>query len=368
VLTRFRRKHDIARMREEVRVELVAFDCLHVDGEDLLDKPLTARRERLGTVLDEGVSEVVVTDDATEVESVDAAALEAGHEGVMLKNPESTYTPGRRGLNWLKRKPDVETLDRVVGGAEWGEGRRANLLGTFLLGVRDGDEYETVGKVATGITDETLAELTELLEPYVRDQDGQEVDVRPAVVFEVGYEEIQSSPTYSSGYALRFPRILGIRDDLKVADADTIERVRRLASELLATGFLPTKTAIEFLPDVDRDQTSDSRSSSRRSMASTRVTRSSRVCSSAADASVRSMRRASCSWTARAFDSTRSSRSAVSSPPTVGPGSGEPVCSNSAIRRSSSSSETMIESAAGRSGRIAVQPDAPSTGGSVFRR
>ena len=202
-----------------------------MDGEDLLDKPLTAGRERLESVLDDGVSEVVVTDDATEVESVDAAALEAGHEGVMLKNPESSYTPGRRGLNWSKRKPGVETLDCGGGGAEWGEGRRANLLGGFLLDGRDGDEYETVGKVATGITDETLAELTELLEPYVRDQDGREVDVRPAVLFEVRYEEIQSSPTYSSGYALRFPRFLGIRDDLKVADADTVERVRRLASE-----------------------------------------------------------------------------------------------------------------------------------------
>jgi len=125
----------------------------------------------------------------------------------MLKDPDAAYTPGDRGKHWLKRKPDVETLDLVVTGAEWGEGRRASFLGTFLLSARDEDDdaFETIGKVATGITDEELAELTELLEPHIRAEDGQAVDIEPAVVFEVGYEEIQESPTYSSGYALRFP-------------------------------------------------------------------------------------------------------------------------------------------------------------------
>ena len=161
----------------------------------------------------------------------------------MLKDPDSTYTPGRRGKRWRKRKPDVETLDLVVTGAEWGEGRRATFLGSFLLSVRtdNGDErrpdaaetasvrgYETIGKVATGITDEELAELSELLEPKIRTQEGRTVEIEPSVVFEVGYEEIQRSPTYSSGYALRFPRFLGVRDDLDPADADTLGRVDRL--------------------------------------------------------------------------------------------------------------------------------------------
>lgn len=149
----------------------------------------------------------------------------------MLKNPESTYTPGRRGRNWLKRKPDVETLDCVVTGAEWGEGRRASLLGTYHLSVRDGDGdgFTRVGNVATGITDEELAELTELLEPLIRSESGQEVDIEPRIVFEVGYEEIQRSPTYSSGYALRFPRYVGVRDDLDPVDADTLDRLASLA-------------------------------------------------------------------------------------------------------------------------------------------
>jgi DNA ligase-1 len=236
ILRRFRRKHDVGRMREEVRVELSAFDCLHADGEDLLDAPLTERHERLASVLSdsEGVSGLLVSDDPEEIAAVEAEALDAGHEGIMLKNPDSTYSPGKRGQNWLKRKPDVETLDLVVTGAEWGEGRRANLLGTFLLSARvdteDGDDaYETIGKVATGVTDEELEELTDLLEPEIVREDGQEVDLRPRVVFEVGYEEIQRSPTYSSGYALRFPRFVAVREDKSPAEADSLERVERLA-------------------------------------------------------------------------------------------------------------------------------------------
>ncbi|MFC7059603.1 hypothetical protein [Halovenus salina] len=147
----------------------------------------------------------------------------------MLKNPESAYTPGKRGQNWLKRKPDVETLDCVVTGAEWGEGRRAELLGTFELSVRDGDGHATVGKVATGITDAELEALTERLTEYIRAEDGAEVDIEPAVVFEVGYEEIQESTTYSAGYALRFPRFLGVREDKDPADADSLERLESLA-------------------------------------------------------------------------------------------------------------------------------------------
>ncbi|PSP76517.1 DNA ligase [Halobacteriales archaeon QS_1_68_20] len=229
VLRRFRRKHEVERAREEVAVELHAFDCLHADGTDLLDAALVDRREHLEDVLPEATSEFLVSDDAEEVEEMDADALEAGHEGIMLKNPRSAYTPGRRGKNWLKRKPDVETLDLVVTGAEWGEGRRAQFLGTFLLSARAEGEFETIGKVATGITDEKLADLTGLLEPYVEAERGKEVDLEPAVVFEVGYEEIQESPTYSSGYALRFPRFVAVRDDKEPGDADTLERVERLA-------------------------------------------------------------------------------------------------------------------------------------------
>ncbi|GAB7017454.1 ATP-dependent DNA ligase LigA [Halostagnicola bangensis] len=247
VLKRFRRKHDIAKAREDVTVRPVFFDCLHAEGTDYLESPLTERHGRLVELLGEadepdsdsldeiqGLSLLWRTDDPDEIESIDAEALESGHEGIMLKDPNSAYSPGRRGKHWRKRKPDVETLDCVVTGAEWGEGRRATFLGTFELSVRNGDSgdsLETVGKVATGITDEKLADLTELLEPHVQTEEGQRVELESAVVFEVGYEEIQSSPTYSSGYALRFPRFRSVRHDKDPADADSLERIERIRDE-----------------------------------------------------------------------------------------------------------------------------------------
>ena len=245
VLRRFRRKHDIDRMRDEVSLRLHAFDCLHADGADLLDEPLRARHERLVDVLPDAAATPEFATDVDAIEAAEAAALDGGHEGIMLKDPEAAYTPGDRGREWLKRKPDVETLDAVVVGAEWGEGRRADLFGTFLLGVRagadanenrtDGEEFATIGKVATGLTDEELADLTERLEPNVVSEDGTELSIRPEVVVEVGYEKIQTSPTYSSGYALRFPRFVGVREDKSVADADSLERVARLAGDSTET-------------------------------------------------------------------------------------------------------------------------------------
>ncbi|ELZ24527.1 DNA ligase [Halosimplex carlsbadense 2-9-1] len=235
ILRRFRRKHDVAKAREDVTVEFRAFDCLHADGDDLLDEPLTERHDRLADALGDAgagaLSALTVTEDAEEIADIEAEALDADHEGIMLKNPESAYTPGRRGKQWLKRKPDVETLDLVVTGAEWGEGRRAELLGTFEVAAPTDGGFAPLGKVATGITDEELAGLTDLLEPHVLREDGADVDVEPAVVFEVGYEEIQASPTYGAGYALRFPRFLGVRDDIDPTDADSLERVERLADQ-----------------------------------------------------------------------------------------------------------------------------------------
>ncbi len=254
VLRRFRRKHDVEKAREAVTVRPVFFDCLHADGEDLLETPLETRHDRMEAVLGGSTGEysdvstgeqpnwdeadaattshacgqLWLTDDPDRIEAIDARALEAGHEGIMLKDPTSTYTPGRRGQHWLKRKPDVDTLDCVVTGAEWGEGRRATYLGTFVISVTDGDDYLPIGKVATGITDETLVELTELLEPHIVAEDGKTVDIEPAVVFEVGYEEIQPSPTYESGFALRFPRFVSVRSDTDLEGVDSLERVKRL--------------------------------------------------------------------------------------------------------------------------------------------
>jgi DNA ligase-1 len=229
VLRRFRRKHDVERAREAVELRPYFFDCLHAGGEDLVDRPLADRRERLAATLGEGLVDHERCSDIEAVRGIESEALADGHEGVMLKNPDAPYRPGRRGRHWLKVKPDVATLDCVVTGAEWGEGRRANRFGTYELSVRIGGGLVTVGNVATGFTDEDLEVLTERLEPHVRSRAGQRVELEPAVVFEVGYAEIQRSPTYDSGYALRFPRYVALREDQSPEDADTLDRVRELA-------------------------------------------------------------------------------------------------------------------------------------------
>jgi DNA ligase-1 len=239
ILERFRRKHHVARAAEDVAVELRAFDCLHRDGEDLLDAPLEERHDHLERTLDDGLSTYGIMYDPEKIAAFEARVVDAGHEGIMLKDPTSTYSAGKRGQEWLKRKPDVETLDLVVTGGEWGEGRRANVFGTFELGARledgrendgeDESEYATVGNVATGITDAELDDLTERLRAHVTAEDGQSVEFDAVVVFEVGYEEIQASPTYDAGYALRFPRFVAVREDKSPVDADSLERIERLA-------------------------------------------------------------------------------------------------------------------------------------------
>ncbi|MFP4632044.1 MAG: ATP-dependent DNA ligase [Halobacteriales archaeon] len=227
LLRRLRRKHDVREMAGRVSVDLHVFDVLY-DGEAVVERPL----ERRETVLEEVAGSLAVerryVETPEQVTSVESDALAAGHEGVMTKARDSAYTPGRRGRNWLKIKPEPETLDVVVTGGEWGEGRRTDLVGSYELSVRDGDELVGVGHVATGLTDERLEELTERFESLVVSEDGREIEFKPEVVFEVGYEEVQRSPQYDSGFALRFPRYLGVRDDLDVDDVDSVDRVERL--------------------------------------------------------------------------------------------------------------------------------------------
>ncbi|AKG92500.1 DNA ligase I, ATP-dependent {dnl1} [Geoglobus ahangari] len=232
VLRRFRRKHDVSKMVEKIPLKVYLYDIMY-DGEEIIDLPLRERRERLVSAVKESdtlrVANQTVTRDPDEIRRIFDEAIKAGHEGVMLKNLDSRYIPGKRGKNWLKFKATMETLDLVVVGGEWGEGKRSNLISSFELACLD--EYGNllrVGKVATGFTDEDLEELTELFKPEIEYQEGKKIVFRPKYVFEVAYQEIQKSPKYESGYALRFPRFVRLRDDKSVEEADTIERVARL--------------------------------------------------------------------------------------------------------------------------------------------
>jgi len=228
ILKRFRRKYNVEKLAVQIPLRLFLFDLIYLDGKSVIDQPLKDRRALLETIADPSLLAKQVLSNSPEVaEEIYRQALDAGHEGLMLKNPSSVYAPGKRGKNWLKIKPVMETLDLVVIGAKWGEGRRASLLGSYRLGCL---EPETgmlldVGWVATGLTDEALSDLTEMFKGLIVVEKGMELELKPAVIFEVAYEEIQKSPNYSSGYALRFPRLVAVRDDKSIEEADTIERV-----------------------------------------------------------------------------------------------------------------------------------------------
>ncbi|MCZ7357868.1 MAG: ATP-dependent DNA ligase [Candidatus Methanoperedens sp.] len=231
ILKRFRRKYDISETALEIPLFLNLFDIMYLNGDSLIDKPLKERRLRLEETCDKSIlADQKTTHDISVVETIYKEALAAGHEGVMLKNPDSFYSPGKRGKNWLKLKPVMETLDLVVVGGEWGEGRRTKLIGSYLLACRDPDtdKFLSIGRVATGITDEQLEELTKLFMDLVISESGIHLDFEPKIVFEVAFEEIQKSPNYDSGYALRFPRLVNVRSDKSADDADSIERVEQV--------------------------------------------------------------------------------------------------------------------------------------------
>jgi DNA ligase-1 len=226
VLRRFRRKYDIEAHAEKIELVPYIFDILVLDGETLIDLPFRERRKRLEEALGAHIAPQRVSEDPAALEEFYNAALDAGHEGIMVKDLESRYQPGVRGKHWIKVKPEVDTLDLAVIGGEWGEGRRAHLFGSFLLACQDRGGLLPVGKVATGITDEMLVVIYDTLKDLVVSEKGKEVSFEPRVVFEVGYSEIQTSPNYASGFALRFPRFIRVRDDKGVDDIETLDSVR----------------------------------------------------------------------------------------------------------------------------------------------
>lgn len=227
VLRRFRRKHDIASHIESIKLVPNIFDIISIDGETLIDMPFSKRREILEKSVKDYVAPQIVSDDIEFIESFYRSALEDGHEGIMIKSLSAHYTPGVRGKEWIKIKPAVDTIDLAVVGAEWGEGKRAKMFGSFLLACKnERDEFVPVSKVATGISDEMLAMLYDLLKDSVIYESKNSVTFEPELVFEVGYAEIQKSPTYDAGYALRFPRFIRLRDDKGTDEIETISSIK----------------------------------------------------------------------------------------------------------------------------------------------
>jgi DNA ligase-1 len=226
VLRRFRRRHDVAEATEAIELVPNVFDILWLDGETLIDLPLTERRKKLESVIKMYIAPQVVSEDAAAIEKIYTDALAAGHEGIMVKVPASPYSPGQRGKNWIKIKPEVDTLDLAVIGAEWGEGKRAHAFGSFLVACQAEGKLIPLSRVATGFSDEQLAEVYGLLKDTVIAKNGKEVTFEPSLVFEVGYAELQASTNYEGGFALRFPRFIRIRDDKDITDIETLDSIR----------------------------------------------------------------------------------------------------------------------------------------------
>jgi DNA ligase 1 len=244
-------------------VAFLAFDCLFAGESMLLDEPLSVRRAALARVLQdardhplEGVdasevpqttlfavdaapeplpaapillAAVVVPDSVEQLEAVFLAARERGNEGLMIKNPNSLYTPGRRGYAWLKLKRELATLDVVITGAEFGHGRRAGILSDYTFAIQGPDgELLNVGKAYSGLTDVEIAELSAWCMAHTLENFGHFRTVEPQILLEVAFNNVMRSERHSSGFALRFPRIVRLRPDKPLAEIDTLARVEEV--------------------------------------------------------------------------------------------------------------------------------------------
>jgi DNA ligase-1 len=230
LMRRFRRVHEVDTAMREIPVRLYLFDILYLGGKPLVDVPNDERWRFLASLCDgDLLAERMVTDDASAAGAFLKRSIDAGHEGLMAKALDSDYTPGVRGKKWFKIKP-ADRLDLVIVGADWGYGRRTGWLSDYYLAARDEKtgRFEVVGKTFKGLTDEEFVRITERLRGIKIRETEHTVYVRPEIVVEIAYSEIQKSPTYRSGFALRFARIARFRDDKRPEDADTLQRMQVL--------------------------------------------------------------------------------------------------------------------------------------------
>ena len=242
---RIKRKYDIIDMSKKFPVELHVFDVLYCNGRNLMDESLHNRRQILEKIINEKKKEIVLTEKLVTDNKKSAAkffdnVLKRGFEGVMVKNLESIYRPGRYVNGWMKLKSILEPLDLVIVRADYGEGKRAGWLTSYTVACRKGNEFLEVGKVSTGVKEKevelnnssfenlTYKEMTEILKPLILETKGNEVTLKPKIVIEVAYEEIQVSQKYQSGFGLRFPRVIGLRIDKSLKEISDIKLVEKI--------------------------------------------------------------------------------------------------------------------------------------------
>ena len=231
LMRRFRRVHEIDEMVKKVPVKLHLFEVIYVDGQSLVSVPYVERRKKLAEIA-AGIplTEQIVTKNPAEADSFLKDAMNKGHEGLMAKKLDSPYTPGIRGKRWFKIKPILELLDLVIVAAEYGYGRRHDWLSDYYLAAREQEtgKFLPVGKTFKGLTDEEIVGMTQRLQELTIQDERRRILVIPKIVVEVAYNEIQKSPKYECGMALRFARITRIRDDKTPEEADTIQKVREI--------------------------------------------------------------------------------------------------------------------------------------------
>ena len=232
---RIHRKYYIEKMVKEIPIQMHLFDVIYLDGKTLFDKPFKERRKILKSIVKPipkkfELAKQLVTGDVKKANVFYQEALNAKQEGVFLKVLDSTYVFGRHVDGWYKIKPIMETLDLVIVGANWGVGSRTKWLSSYVLACKDPNtgSFLPCGMMGTGLTEEQFQLMTETLKELIIEEKGREVKLRPKIVVEVAYQEIQKSPNYESGLALRFPRLIRIREDKGPDEADTIERVNEL--------------------------------------------------------------------------------------------------------------------------------------------
>lgn len=233
---RIQRKYDIEKMVREIPVRIDLFDIIYLNGVSLMKEPLHKRWSALNDAIIKkdkvfGIIEHIETRELKEAEKFYKHALSLGEEGVIVKNLDAKYQPGKRVGYWLKVKPIMDPLDLVITGGIWGEGKRANWIGSLILSVLDSKtgKFISTGMMGSGLSEEQLSDITKRMRKIITGENGREVAVKPEIVVEVAYEEIQKSPTYPSGYALRFPRLLRFRDDEKTPEeADTLQTMEKL--------------------------------------------------------------------------------------------------------------------------------------------
>jgi len=229
-MRRFGRKLDVERMRAELPMTPFWFDLLYLNGGSLLDEPQSRRFGALSELTPEFLMPHTVTGEAARAREFMESALARGHEGIVAKAADAKYAAGSRGQSWVKVKR-ARTLDLVILAAEWGHGRRRGWLSNLHLGARDTSKggFAMLGKTFKGLTDQMLEWQTQELLKLEIGRDSYTVYVQPKLVAEIAFNEIQASPRYASGLALRFARVKRYRPDKTAAEADTFETVQKMA-------------------------------------------------------------------------------------------------------------------------------------------